>query len=153
MNQSVDQYGVSARSCKQCAKSTNDGPTMYFQQATKLMLKFHTHTHQEKGCEETNPPAQPAAGNCLRSREVSFLEMRKLEIAMCRSLQFMVLWRKSSRISRKGESCRRCTTLLGTKHKANILIWRMFMSALMKAAMHMEPEFFSKKLNFQEHEL
>ena len=82
MNQSLDLYGVSARSCKQCAKATNDGPTMYFQQARKRCSNF---THTRKKVRRDEPPAQPAAGNCLRSREVSFLEMRKLECAMCRS--------------------------------------------------------------------
>ena len=86
-NHSLDQHGVSARSCS----GHKRWPTMYSQRRDESS-------------------AQPAVGHGLRSGEVHPSGKRKLEFKKYANIEFQVLGESLQERKEIGESCRRCTT-------------------------------------------
>ena len=78
--------------------------------------------------------SQPAAGNSLRKERGSSLRKAEARIPHISNSRYS---EKIFKNIKKCESCRKLPPLLGIQaHKTNILIWEMFMSASMKAAIH-----------------
>ena len=103
-------------------------------------------SHTRKKCEETNRQVSPQLVTVCEGGRSIPSKCGSLKSPMCTS-PFHGTLRKSWRISRKRWMLQKMHHLLGSTHKANILIWRMFVSALM---IHMEPDYFLI-WTFQEH--
>ena len=132
----IPSQGVSpARSWKQSAWATDDGPTMYSQE--RQQNDAQASSHQETGAKR-RISSTPSWKESAQGGDPS-LRKAEARIPKYADLQFKVLG-ESLQEHKKGESCRRWTTSGIQARKTNIMIWRMFMSASMKAAIHMGPD-------------
>ena len=125
-NQSLDQHGVSARSWKQTARTTNENPTMYSQE--KQQSDAQTSNTGKQGRRDEYFKLSPQLETDCEEEEVNQFGRRKLEFHNMQISDSRYLENVYKNLKKKVTLAEDTTSLGIESWKTNTLIWGMLTS-------------------------